>query len=232
MTESLEAIERASRDRLYPSITNPNWLILRRRREIFKKWIAREQGRDLQVLDVGGRVHPYRSLLQNRIRHYVAIDIKQTPLVDIVARGEQIPLADERFDLVICTQILEYVMHPETVISEIYRVLKPGGSILISAPAVTIRDADEECWRFFPSSLRMLLKDFADVEVEPEGSSVIGFFRIVSSGLDVLVRKAALRTAYRWTLCPVLNLLAELLDAIAASKNQQITSNYAAFARK
>lgn len=232
MTESLESVDRASRERLYPSITNPNWLILRRRREIFKKWIAREQGRDLQVLDVGGRVQPYRSLLQNRIRHYVAIDIKQTPLVDIVARGEQIPLADERFDLVICTQVLEYVMHPEHVISEIYRVLKPGGSMLISAPAIAIRDADEECWRLFPSSLRRLLKNFAEVEVEPEGSSVIGFFRIVSSGLDVLVRKAALRTAFRWTLCPILNLLAEVLDVISASKNQQITSNYAAFARK
>jgi len=104
--------------------------------------------------------------------------------------------------------------------------------MLISAPAIAIRDADEECWRLFPSSLRRLLKNFAEVEVEPEGSSVIGFFRIVSSGLDVLVRKAALRTAFRWTLCPILNLLAEVLDVISASKNQQITSNYAAFARK
>lgn len=232
MIESLESVRRAGHERLYPSVTNPNWLILRRRREIFKKWIARLDGRDLHVLDVGGRIQPYRSLLQDRVRSYVAIDIKGTPLVDVVARGEKIPFANQRFDLVICTQVLEYVLYPDCLISEVYRVLKPGGAMFLSAPAIAIRDADEECCRLFPHALRNLLKDFSETEIVPEGTSVIGFFRIVMSGLDVLVHSRVLRAAYRWTLCPILNLLAEFLDRVVVSENQQITSNYAAFARK
>lgn len=232
MIESLESVRRVGHERLYPSITNPNWLILRRRREIFKSWITRLNGRDLVVLDVGGRIQPYRPLLQDRVGRYFAIDVKKTPLVDVVARGEKIPFADQHFDLVICTQVLEYVLYPDCVISEIYRVLKAGGVILISAPAIAIRDADEECCRLLPFALRNLLKDFSEIEIVPEGTSIVGFFRMVASGLDVLVHNRLFRAAYRWTLCPILNLLGELLDRIFVSRNQQLTSNYAAFARK
>ena len=92
--ETLDTVNREGRARLYPSLTNPSWLVLRRRREIFRKWLARVDGHDLDVLDVGGRIQPYRPLLEGRLRRYVAIDLRQTPLVNVVGRGEQIPLAE------------------------------------------------------------------------------------------------------------------------------------------
>ena len=125
--ETLDTVNREGRERLYPALTNPSWLVLRRRREIFRKWLARVDGRDLDVLDVGGRIQPYRPLLEGRTRRYVAVDLRQTPLVSVVGRGEQIPFAEAQFDLVICTQVLEYIPEPAAVVAEIYRVLKPGG---------------------------------------------------------------------------------------------------------
>ena len=155
--ESDKSVELQGHKRLYPSLTDPSWLILRTRRELFRKWIERDDRRDLAVLDIGGRIQPYRPLLEGRIQSYIAIDIRETSLVDIVARGEQIPLKAGQCDLVICTQTLQYASDPALVIGEIYRILKPGGLLLLSVPATAIRDAHEEAWRFFPDFSRQIV---------------------------------------------------------------------------
>ena len=46
----------------------------------------------------------------------------------------EIPVEDARYDLVLCTQTLEHVPEPWRVLQEYYRVLKPGGSLWLSAP--------------------------------------------------------------------------------------------------
>lgn len=230
--ETLESVRRSERERLYPSLTNPSWLVLRRRREIFRSWTSQLHGRALDVLDLGGRMQPYRPLLDGLVSRYVAIDLLRTPVVDIVARGEHLPLPSNLFDLVICTQVLEYVPDPGAMIAEIHRVLKPGGCLFLSVPSIAVRDADEECWRFFPFSLRSLLSPFDESEISAEGGSVVGFFRMLNTGLDVLVRFPFLRAIFHWTLCPVINLAGEILDRITFSKNDQLVTNYCAWARK
>jgi len=230
--ETLDRVNRESMERLHPSLTNPSWLVLRRRREIFRKWFMRLEGRELEVLDVGGRIQPYRPLLAGRIRRYVAVDLRRTPLVNVVARGEQIPLASGQFDLVICTQVLEYVPQPGAAIAEIHRVLKPGGCLVLSVPAACPQDADEECWRFFPASLRQCLSAFGESEVLPEGGSIVGLFRTINVCLNIFVRYPALRSVFQRTLCPCVNLSGELLERISGSDNQQFTANYSAWARK
>jgi len=230
--ETLDAVSREGRDRLHPSLTNPNWLVLRRRREIFRHGIALLELQNLRVLDVGGRIQPYRPLLQGRISRYLAVDMRRTPLVNVVGRGEQIPFAGETFDLVICTQMLEYVSEPSAAIAEIYRVLRPGGWLFLSVPSLALRDADEDCWRFLPAALRGLLRSYCEVEVIPEGGSFAGLFRTINSGLNVLVRYPILRTIFQWTLCPLINLGGALLDRVARGKNDQFTTNYSVWARK
>jgi len=230
--KTLDAVLAEGRKRLYPALTDPSWLVLRRRRKIFKAWFSRLDGRELDVLDVGGRLQPYRALLEGRLRRYVAVDLLSTPLVNIVGRGEQIPLASERFDLVICTQVLEYVPEPAMAIAEMHRVLKPGGCMVLSVPSMAMRDADEEYWRFLPHALRLLVGPFAESEVVPEGGSIIGFFRTVNGCLNAFCRYPILRTIFHWTLCPVLNLSGECLERMAGSDNDQFAANYSVWARK
>jgi SAM-dependent methyltransferase len=230
--ETLDTVNREGRERLYPSLTNPSWLVLRRRREIFRKWLERVDGHDLEVLDVGGRIQPYRPLLEGRVRRYVTVDLRRTPLVNVVGRGEQTPFAEAQFNLVICTQVLEYIPEPAAVIAEIYRVLKPGGFLLLSVPAVFPRDSDHDRWRFLPASLRYLLRSFCAVEVVAEGSSIAGFFRTANVCLVMFARPAFVRALLQFTLIPLLNITAAALESVSGSSSDQLAANFSAFARK
>lgn len=51
------------------------------------------------------------------------------------ADGLQLPFADETFDRIICSEMLEHVIEFESVLSEIQRVLKPGGLLAVSVPS-------------------------------------------------------------------------------------------------
>ena len=222
----------ATRKRLYPSVGNPSWLVLRKRREIFGQWVNRLPAGKLMVLDVGGRLQPYRELLDGRVRRYTSVDIRRTALVDVIASGEQLPFISESFDLAICTQVLEYVPEPQIMISEIRRVLRRGGTLILSVPAAHPRDAEEECWSFYPAGIRKLLANYSEVEVVPEGGLITGFFRTINACLNIFARYKAVRSLFTFTVFPFFNVLGLCIENLAGSTNDQFAVNYSVLARK
>jgi SAM-dependent methyltransferase len=229
-TDAVKEFQNASRKRLYPSIINPNWLVLRKRRELFRHWLEGSLPKGGTVLDIGGRIQPYRTLLPET--RYLAIDLRVTPLVNVVANAERIPFPSQGFDLVLCTQMLEYAPDPGLVLSEIHRVLKPGGRVLLSVPSVFPQDADEDRWRFLPAGIRQLLSAFSEVEIVPEGGSIAGFFRTINVCLHMFAKYSAIRTVLSYTVIPALNLMGLGLEEIARSRNEAFAVNYSAMARK
>ena len=231
LPSALEQVQRESRERLYPSLRNPNWLILRRRRQIFEAGLDRLPGRGLSVLDIGGRLQPYRPLLGVRTKSYVAVDLQMTPLVNVGAAAEALPFRDEQFDFVICTQVSEYLPDPGLAVAEIKRVLRKGGVLFLSVPSVFLRDNDKECWRFLPEGLRYLLREFETVEVTAEGNSLSGFIRTCNIFLMSFFRPKMLAPVWRWTFVPFLNVAGWMLQKLGG-QNTDFTANYSVWARK
>jgi SAM-dependent methyltransferase len=232
LPDAVKEFQKAGRERLYPSITNPNWLVLRKRRELFVAWLKNIPSDSLSVLDVGGRIQPYRELLGKRCASYLAIDVNAAPLVDVVGQAERLPFSDQQFDLIFCTQVLEYIPEPAVVVDEIYRTLKNGGFLLLSAPAVFPRDSESEYWRFLPCALTRLLSSFSSVEVVPEGNSAVGFIRTSNVCLVAFVRPALLGTLLRFSAIPILNLLGAAAQWFMRGTNDRFSANYSVLARK
>jgi SAM-dependent methyltransferase len=215
---------------LNPKLNDPNFLVLRERRRIFSEWIKDLPQHELQVLDVGGRLQPYRSLLGDRIRFYVAIDPVLEGMLDIGAVGEYLPFSDGNFDLAICTQVLNYTADPARVIAEIYRVLKPGSFLYLSVPAIFPRYHDQR-WRFMPDGLSVLLSSFSDVEIVPEAYSIAGLFRSINLFFDTFIQGKLARRLMKPLIFPAANLAGLIFDQLSHGKSQ-FTTNYSCRATK
>jgi glycosyltransferase involved in cell wall biosynthesis/SAM-dependent methyltransferase len=62
------------------------------------------------------------------------------------------------FDCIICTHVLHLVFELNEMVSELRRILKPGGVLLVGVPQVSMCDPGlHELWRFTPEGLHQLL---------------------------------------------------------------------------
>jgi len=59
------------------------------------------------------------------------------PLSRLKARIEELPFPDEHFDIVTCAWVIETLEYPSTGVSELCRVLRPGGAICVAFCANT-----------------------------------------------------------------------------------------------
>lgn len=127
------------------------------------------------VLDAGCGRGSWRGMIQETAAGYESIDIARrgnaspTWIGDITAMS-QVP--DARYDAIVCHQVLEHVRRPWLALNEFYRVLKPGGIVLVSVPHLNRRhELPHDYFRFTQEGLSVLLEDaaFVGVEVQPFG---------------------------------------------------------------
>jgi SAM-dependent methyltransferase len=90
-----------------------------------------------EVLDVGCGRKPYRSL--TAATRYVGVDVDSPATrghgdVDVFYDGRTLPFAGASFDGVLCSQVFEHVFAPREFLAELARVLRPGGTLLLTTP--------------------------------------------------------------------------------------------------
>ena len=174
---------------------------------------------DARVLDIGCGAKPYLPLVASYAEHYVGVDAADGPDVDHVAPAENLPLEDESFDLVLCTQVLEHVQDPAAVLSEIHRVLRPHGAALISTHGVFLYhpdppDTDGDYWRWTHAGLHKAVSaagEWSEVSVQANGEVVACLAYIAAQFIDEVGARLGfepLRRGMLWTL----NTLAERID--------------------
>ena len=135
-----------------------------------------------RVLDVGAGQSPWRGLL--RSADYVGIDVESAGEFGMARQqdivyydGVTIPFAEASFDHVLCSEVLEHVPAAEPFLAELHRVLRPGGSLVLTIP-----------WsartHHLPHDYRRLTRNGLTLLVEAAGFSLLG---IEERGNDVTV---------------------------------------------
>jgi ubiquinone/menaquinone biosynthesis C-methylase UbiE len=104
---------------------------------------ARAMAQRLQVEVIGVDVAAH--LLRHAVAHVTTL-----PLRWVLGQAEALPLADQTVDRVLMSLVLHQIAHRQQALQEVYRVLRPGGRVLVRtvAPEVTL-----QAWvpfRFFP----------------------------------------------------------------------------------
>jgi len=83
----------------------------------------------MRLLDVGG-IKPFRNLFEALGVHYVSMSLGDPAMVCMDV--ERMGFADECFDLILDSHVLEYVSDYRGALAELWRVLRRGGRMLLT----------------------------------------------------------------------------------------------------
>jgi SAM-dependent methyltransferase len=121
-------------------IYQPDRFLLQKQLKAVAKYVTGK------VLDVGaGHVDRYSKYMN--VSNITRMDVAKGENVDVVGSADKIPFPDESFDSIICTQVFEHLQFPVQSTSEIYRVLKKGGTAVVTVPQMN--ELHEEPYDFF-----------------------------------------------------------------------------------
>ncbi len=143
--------------------------ITRPRTEAFLK----RHATDKLVLDIGAGNDSYREFFPNK----KTLELNPRGPVDYVGNIEDMHMIpDGTFDAVLLIGVLEHVENPFQGVKEVYRILKPGGVVLLELPFIyPIHDYPGDYWRFTDNGIRLLLKDFKIEELEGQTNTMETF---------------------------------------------------------
>lgn len=145
-----------------PSINVAGLRVLERMRSLL------DIQRSSSILVIGGgtqRVWLDPLLGAGSERRVIYTDIDVGADVDLFCDGHDLPFVDASFDAVVTTAVLEHVLYPERVASEIARVLKPGGLLYSEMPFMQqVHEGAYDFTRYTMSGHRRLFNQFREIE--------------------------------------------------------------------
>ncbi|MFZ6027455.1 MAG: methyltransferase domain-containing protein [Chloroflexota bacterium] len=172
------------------------------RRDAWVAKIAKQLPPGMRLLDVGAGPCRYRTLFDHCSYHtqdfaqYDGKDIQNSQWrygeLDYICDATDIPVEDNYFDAVLCTEVLEHVPEPDRVLQEISRILKPNGLAFLSAPLGS--GLHQQPFHFYGGFTPHFYSHFLQqhgleiLSIQPNG----GFFRLllqeIHRGLNLVAR--------------------------------------------
>lgn len=132
-----------------------------------------ETSEKLKILDYGAGNSPYRFLFPNSDYRRADLDNGENNLDYIIQENGSVPEKSQEFDLVLSTQVLEHVSDHESYLLECFRLLKPGGKLLISTHGLF-----EEHGR--PYDFKRWTADGLKVDLEKAGFEIISIEKLTT----------------------------------------------------
>lgn len=141
------------------------------------------------VLIIGGATvgHGAEALYSDDAILRVGLDIYRTDMVDVVADGHQLPIADGAVHGVWIQAVLEHVLEPHRVAQEIHRVLAKNGVVYAETPFMQqVHMGRHDFTRFTLSGHRWLFREFEEISsgiTRGPGTSLLWSLRYFVSAL-------------------------------------------------
>lgn len=144
-----------------------------------------------RLLDIGCGSKQYLPIFKEFVSDHVGLDHEQSPhglcAVDLIGNAYNIPEAENSFDCVLCTSVLEHIEEPLRALIECKRVLRPGGYAIYSVPFIWhLHEEPRDFFRYTSHGLLHLFHraGFDVVELVP----IMGFwgthFQMLSYGIQ------------------------------------------------
>lgn len=157
-----------------------------------------------RILDVGAGESPWRDLLPAGAE-YVGVDADLSGEFGMRRHahityydGKRLPYEDGSFDYVLCTEVLEHVADPLSFLADLRRVLRPGGTLLLTVPwSARLHHVPHDYGRFTRYGLVQLLDScgFLGVAIVERGNDIA----VIANKLIVLMMR--LFRPRRWHHC-------------------------------
>lgn len=216
-----------------------NWLIYECMDRLLLKYSIIYKG---TLYDLGAGESPYKDFFLEYADQYIAVDWAgsfHNTKADIAADlNLPLPIDSEVADTVVSLSVMEHLCEPQTMLNEAFRILKPGGGIVLQVPwQWWIHEAPYDFYRYTPHGLKYLFEKagFDDVVVEPQsGFFTMWILKMTYFSQRLIRGPRVLRWAIKGVLLPFWYLAqkaAPLLDML--DKNWALeTSGYFVTAKK
>ena len=153
-----------------------NWLVY----NIGDKFLLKNRSLYKGVMyDLGCGEAPYKEFFLQYADQYVGVDwagsFHETKADVAADLNKPIPIDSQVADTVISLSVMEHLSEPQNMLNEAYRILKPGGNMIIQVPwQWWIHEAPYDFFRYTPYGLNYMLEKsgFTDIVVEAQS----GFF--------------------------------------------------------
>ena len=194
-----------------------------------------------RLLDAGCGDKPYAGIFRESVSAHIGIDVTRSAVQrpglegpDVVGDVGRLPFAGESFDSVLCTQVLEHLPNPGQVMNEFHRVLRPGGTLIVTTPQTWgLHMEPYDYYRYTRYGLAHLARSagFEVVRLQSRG----GFWVAVAQMLSVRIYSpfAGLPRVVRLPILPVCALLQACGRVMAAvDRSDSLTLGHGMIARR
>ncbi len=186
-----------------------------------------------KILDIGCGQKPYEQCFP--ASEYVGLEF-DTPenrlrkKADVYYPGGAFPFCDGEFDAVIASQVLEHISSPNQFLSETWRILKPGGNLLVTTPFVwDEHEQPNDFARYSSFGLRDLLvrNGFFVVELRKSINDVRVVLQLINGYLykKTLTGKPYVNILTMILLMAPVNIVGTILGAVLPKNNDLYLDN-------
>lgn len=136
------------------------------------------------LLDMGCGNKPYEEWYKPLTSQQIGTDIIQSDLnrVDVICPATDLPFENEKFDTILCTQVLEHVFDHHALLKEAYRTLKKDGNIILTVPFTwELHEEPYDFFRLTKHGLKELFEEagFKIVTIKANGGKWAACFQMI-----------------------------------------------------